>query len=64
MPKQLEIRFDIPRDATPEEQRDWIENKLTPQANASMKYVVYASLIQLGCLGFMLGTMYIIDKFV
>ena len=63
-PQQLELRFTVPREATPEEAEQWFEDHLKPQAEASLKYVVYASLIQLGCLVFMLSTMALIDKIV
>ena len=59
-PKQLEIDFNKPRDATPEEVKEWYETELKPQGDSAMKMVVYATIIQACSLGFMGLCMYII----
>lgn len=62
MPQQLEIRFDIPRDATPEEQKDWINGELKYWADIQGKLIIGISILQVGLIGFMLSTMYIIGE--
>tara|TARA_Y100000033_G_C2730353_1_gene103109 strand:- start:268 stop:468 length:201 start_codon:yes stop_codon:yes gene_type:complete len=59
-PRQLEIDFNKPRDATPEEVQEWYETELKPQGDSAMKMVVYATIIQALSLGFMGLCMYII----
>ena len=51
--RQLEFDFKKPRDATPEEVREWYEKELKPQGDDALKYVVIATVIQACCLGFM-----------
>ena len=58
--RQLEIDFNKPRDATPEEVKEWYETELKPQGDNAMKMVVYATIIQALSLGFMGLCMYII----
>lgn len=58
--RQLEIDFNKPRDATPEEVKEWYETELKPQGDSAMKMVVYATITQALSLGFMGLCMYII----
>jgi len=58
--RQLEIDFNKPRDATPEEVAEWYETELKPQGDNAMKMVVYATIIQATALGFMGLCMYVI----
>lgn len=62
--RQLEFDFKKPRDATPEEVREWYETELKPQGDDALKYVVIATVIQACCLGFMGLCMYIIGMLV
>lgn len=62
MPQQLELSFDIPRDATPEEQKSWINGELKYWADVQGKLIIGISILQVSLLGFMLGCMYIIGE--
>lgn len=61
---QLELLLNKPRDATPEEARQWQEEELAPQAKYAMHTVVAASIIQVSAFMFMLGMFWVIDKIV
>ena len=62
MPQQLELSFDIPRDATPEEQKSWINGELKYWADVQVKLIIGILILQVSLLGFMLGCMYIIGE--
>lgn len=62
MPTQLQLRFDIPRDCTPEEQKDWIETEGKYWADIQGKIIIGLSILQVGLLGFMLSMMWIIEN--
>ena len=62
MSQQLELRFDIPRDATPEEQNGWINGELKYWSDIQGKLIIGISILQVSLLGFMLGCMYIIGE--
>ena len=64
MPTQLKLRFDIPRDCTPEEQREWIEKEGGYWADIQGKLIIGLSILQVCLIGFMLGTMAVIDSFI
>jgi len=61
---QLELPLNKPRDATPEEVQQWMNEELAPQAKYSLHTVVIASIIQLCAFGFMLSAFWMIDKMV
>ncbi len=63
MPKQLEFVFG-PRDATPQEQKEWIGGELKYWADVQGKIIIGLSILQVSLIGFMLGTMYIIGELV
>ncbi|NDH49531.1 MAG: hypothetical protein EBY41_03090 [Proteobacteria bacterium] len=60
MPQQLEFVFG-PRDATPEEQKEWIETEGTYWAETTKKLIVWLSILQVSLVGFMLTCMAIIE---
>ena len=60
MPKQLEFVFGA-RDATPEEQKEWIETEGTYWAETTKKLIVWLSILQVSLVGFMLTCMAIIE---
>lgn len=62
MAKQLELRFDIPRDCTPEEQKEWIDGELKYWADIQGKLIIGISILQVSLLGFMLACMYVIGE--
>lgn len=64
MPTQLEFRFDIPRDSTPQEQKEWIDGELKYWADIQGKLIIGISILQISLIGFMLSSMYIIQHFV
>ena len=50
MPQQLELRFDIPRDATPEEQNGWINGELKYWSDIKGKLIIGISILQVSLL--------------
>lgn len=60
---QLELPLWKPRDATPKEQREWINGELTYWCELNKKLIVILSIVQVSLLGFMLGTMWVIEQF-
>lgn len=63
MPQQLEFVFG-PRDATPEEQKEWIEGELEWWGKYQLKIVAIMALVQVGMFGFMLLSFYTIGELV
>ena len=63
MPQQLEFVFG-PRDATPEEQKEWIEGELEWWGKYKLKIVAIMALVQVGMFGFMLLSFYTIGELV
>jgi len=59
MPQQLEFVFG-PRDATPKEQKDWIEGELKWWGDNQLKIVAIAAIVQVGVFGLMLTSFYLI----
>ena len=64
IPNQLELPLNKPRDATPLEQKEWIDGELTYRVELNKKAIVWLSLLQVALLGFMLGTMGLIEHFI
>ena len=64
MSQQLELPLWKPRDATPEEAKQWQEEELAVQAKYAMHTVVAASIIQVSALLFMFSMFWVIDKIV
>ena len=62
MPQQLELLLDKPRDCTPEEQKEWINGELKYWADIQGKIIIGLSILQVGLIGFMLSTMYMIGE--
>ena len=63
MPQQLEFVFG-PRDATPEEQKEWINGELEWWGKYQLKIVAIMALVQVGMFGFMLLSFYTIGELV
>lgn len=63
MPQQLEFVFG-PRDATPQEQKEWIEGELKWWGDNQLKIVAIAALVQVGVFGGMLASFYVIGELV
>tara|TARA_B100000902_G_C27285487_1_gene904190 strand:- start:274 stop:468 length:195 start_codon:yes stop_codon:yes gene_type:complete len=63
MPQQLELFFK-PRDATPQEQKEWIEGELQWWGDNQLKIVAIAALVQVGVFGLMLASFYFIGELV
>ena len=63
MPQQLEFVFG-PRDATPEEQKEWIDGELEWWGKYRLKIVAIMALVQVGMFGFMLLSFYTIGELV
>jgi len=63
MAQQLEFNFK-PRDATPEEQQEWINNELLPLGDMQLKFVAIMSVVQICTVGFMLLSFYMIGSFI
>ena len=63
MPQQLEFVFG-PRDATPEEQKEWIDGELEWWGKYQLKIVALMALVQVGMFGFMLLSFYTIGELV
>tara|TARA_Y100000033_G_scaffold39141_1_gene38591 strand:+ start:1903 stop:2100 length:198 start_codon:yes stop_codon:yes gene_type:complete len=64
MPQQLQFNFAKPRDATPEEQKEWINTEGKYWADVQGKLIIGISILQVSLVGFMLGTMFIIGELV
>ena len=62
MPTQLEFLFSKPRDATPQETRDWINGELEWWGKNQLKIVAIAALVQVGVFGLMLLSFHIIGE--
>jgi len=61
---QLELLFNKPRDATPDECREWYEKELKWWGDRQGKIVIIACLVQLGALGFMFSMFALIHSMV
>ena len=61
IPQQLKLLLDKPRDATPEEQKEWINTEGKKWADLQGKIIIGLSILQVCLLGFMLGMMGIIE---
>ena len=59
MPQQLEFVFG-PREATPQEQKEWIDGELKWWGDNQLKIVALAAVIQVGVFGFMLTSFWLI----
>lgn len=62
MSQQLEFLFNKPRDCTPEEQKEWINGELKYWADIQGKIIIGLSILQVGLIGFMLSSMYVIGE--
>lgn len=61
MPQQLNLNFK-PRDATPEEFKEWEEKELNWWADIQIPLVAVMATVQLVVFGFMLMAFYLIGK--
>ena len=61
MPQQLNLNFK-PRDATPEEFKEWEEKELNWWADIQIPLVAVMAIVQLVVFGFMLLAFYLIGK--
>lgn len=61
MPQQLNLNFK-PRDATPEEFKEWEEKELNWWADIQIPLVAVMAIVQLVVFGFMLMAFYLIGK--
>jgi len=59
LPQQLELFFK-PRDATPQEQKDWIDGELKWWGDNQLKIVTIMAIIQVGMFLFMLTSFWLI----
>jgi len=62
MPQQLEFLFDKPRDATPEEAKEWIDGELEWWGKYQLRIIAIMALVQVGMFGFMLLSFYAIGE--
>ena len=53
--------IDLPEDATPEQVKEWHETEGKWWGDRALMFVVIASLIQFGAMGFMLFNFWVID---
>ncbi|WP_293315787.1 hypothetical protein [Phenylobacterium sp.] len=53
-PEQLEFQLNKTQDATPEEQKEWLEKELIPYGEAQLKFITIMAIVQLFTLIFML----------
>ena len=60
MPQQLEFVFGL-REATPQEQKEWIDGELKWWGDNQLKIVALAAVIQVGVFGFMLTSFWLIS---
>ena len=47
MAQQLELLLNKPRDATPKEHEEWINNELLPLGDMQLKFVANISVVQI-----------------
>ena len=59
--RQLEFNFK-PRDATPEEQKEWIEKELIPLGEKQLPFIAFMAVLQVATVGLMLLAFWIIGK--
>jgi len=64
MAQQLELLLNKPRDATPKEQQEWINNELLPLGDMQLKFVAIMSVVQICTVGFMLLSFWLIGSFI
>lgn len=64
MAQQLELLLNKPRDATPEEHEEWINNELLPLGDMQLKFVAIMSVVQICTVGFMLLSFWLIGSFI
>ena len=60
--RQLEFNFKKPRDATPEEQKEWIEEELIPLGEKQISFIAFMSVLQVATVGLMLLAFWVIGK--
>ena len=59
---QLELPLWKPRDATPQEQKEWIEEELIPLGEKQIPFIAFMSVLQVATVGFMLLAFWVIEK--
>ena len=64
MNNQLELSLNKPRDATPEQIKEWHEGELKWWGDRALMFVAIASIVQFSAMGFMLFNFWIIDLMV
>ena len=60
--KQTELQLNKPRDATPEEQAEWLEKELIPLGEKQLTFIAFMSVIQILSVALMLLAFWIIGK--
>ena len=60
-PKQMKLDFTTPDLKTPEQVKEWHETEGKWWGDRALMFVVIASLIQFGAMGFMLFNFWVID---
>jgi|TARA_B100001939_G_scaffold311224_1_gene293653 hypothetical protein len=61
-PRQLEIQLNKTRDATPEEQQEWLEKELLPLGEKQIPFIAFMSVLQVATVGFMFLAFWVIEK--
>jgi len=60
--RQTRLQLNKTKDATPEEQAEWLEKELIPLGKIQLKFIAFMSILQIASLGMMLLTFWIIGK--
>ncbi len=60
--RQTQLQLNKTKDATPEEQAEWIEKELLPLGKIQLKFIAFMSILQIVSVGMMLLAFWIIGK--
>tara|TARA_R100001510_G_scaffold55066_1_gene58482 strand:+ start:243 stop:443 length:201 start_codon:yes stop_codon:yes gene_type:complete len=60
--RQTQLQLNKTKDATPEEQAEWIEKELLPLGKIQLKFIAFMSILQIASVGMMLLAFWIIGK--
>ena len=60
--RQTQLQLNKTKNATPEEQAEWIEKELLPLGKIQLKFIAFMSILQIVSVGMMLLAFWIIGK--
>ncbi len=60
--KQTELQLNKTKEATPEEQLEWLEKELIPLGKIQLKFIAFMSILQIASVGMMLLFFWIVGN--